>query len=277
MLKVATPIVSVDWLLKNIEDPALLIFDGTIQKVADNQTKVKEPVYIKNAYFFNIKKVFSDIHAPFPNTLISSKIFEEKSRDLGVNKDSCIIVYDQYGYYSCARVWWMFKAMGFDNIAVLDGGLPKWISKSFPVQKTPSVSNLRGDFVAAYKEGLILNHEPVLAAIHDSKTTIVDARGSDRFTGLVAEPRSGLRSGHIPNSKNIPYATILDGTNIKSKEALKRIFKEVKNERLIFSCGSGITACVLALGAEMVGIENKAVYDGSWTEWGSLSELPIEK
>lgn len=277
MLKHSEPIVTVDWLYENLDNPNLLILDGTISKVTEKESNSKESICIKNALIFDIKNEFSDVKAPFPNTMISEKEFEQRVQSLGINNDSCIVVYDHYGYYSCARVWWMFKSMGFENIAVLDGGLPEWNNRKYPTQFEYKLSQLIGNFKAHYKEGMIHSHVPVLDAINDSRTTIVDARASNRFLGLVAEPRKGLRSGHIPYSKNMPFATILDGTRMKSKEELKDIFSEVENEHMIFSCGSGITACILALGAEIAGVENKSVYDGSWTEWGSLKKLPIEK
>ncbi len=279
MLNIFSPIVSVEWLNENIDSPNLIVIDATLKKVttAIKEELNKESVYIKNARFLDIKNVFSDVSAPFPNTMLSAKVFEQKAQELGVNNDSTIVVYDEYGYYSCARVWWMFKAMGHKNIAVLDGGLPSWKEGKFPIQKTPELENEKGDFKVDYTSGLIHNHERVLDSIDDENTTILDARSYNRFLGTIPEPRKGLRSGHIPNSKSLPFTSILDGTKMKSEEELIKIFSGFKNEHLIFSCGSGITACILALGAEIAGVENKSVYDGSWTEWGSLTELPIEK
>ncbi|MDT0551734.1 sulfurtransferase [Urechidicola vernalis] len=277
MLKVSSPIVSVEWLSKNLNQPNLIVFDATIQKVTDKSSTNGDLSYIKNALFFDIKKEFSVQGVAFPNTMLTAKEFQEKSRSYGVNNDSCIVVYDRYGYYSCARVWWMFKSMGFENIAVLDGGLPAWNEAKLPIQSKANTAIKKGDFIAKYKPGMIHDHVPVLKAIDDFGIGIIDARGSSRFNALVEEPRPGLRSGHIPNSKNLPYTDLLDGVKMKSENELKTLFGMVKNKQIIFSCGSGITACVLALGAEIAGIENKSVYDGSWTEWGSLTELPIEK
>lgn len=279
MLNVFSPIVSVEWLNENIDNPNLIVIDATLKKVTAviKEEFNKESVYIKNARFLDIKNVFSDVSAPFPNTMLSAEEFEQKAQEIGVNRDSAIVVYDEYGYYSCARVWWMFKTMGHKNIAVLDGGLPRWKEKKYPIQKTHKQEFSKGDFRANYTSGLIHNHERVLNSIDDENTTILDARSHNRFLGAVPEPRKGLRSGHIPNSKSLPFTSILDGTKMKSEEELIKIFSGFKNEHLIFSCGSGITACILVLGAEIAGVENKSVYDGSWTEWGSLTELPIEK
>lgn len=277
MLKVPAPIVSVEWLKESLNHPDLIVFDATIQKVTAKPTESDASSFIKNAQFFDIKKEFSIQGVPFPNTMLPVNEFQEKARAHGVNNNSCLVVYDKYGFYSCARVWWMFKAMGFDNIAVLDGGLPEWKRMQYDLQSTPTLSKKKGDFIAKFRAGMIHDHNPVLDAINKSNVTIVDARGASRFNAEVEEPRPGLRSGHIPNSKNIPYTTLLNGVKMKPENELKQIFAEVENEQVIFSCGSGITACILALGAELSGVKNKSVYDGSWTEWGSLTELPIEK
>lgn len=277
MLSISSPIVSVNWLYEHINNKNLIILDGTIQKVTDTKAQQEDPLYIKNALFFDIKKEFSDVKAPFPNTMISADEFQLKVQELGINNNSCVVVYDRYGYYSCPRVWWMFKAMGFENIAVLDGGLPEWINAEYPVQDKPKTSIANGNFTSKFMDGMIHDYIPVLDAIEKKEVSIVDARASNRFMGLVDEPRHGLRSGHIPTSKNLPYTSLLDGVKMKPETELKKLFSEVTSDHLIFSCGSGITACVLALGAEVAGIKHKSIYDGSWTEWGSLLELPIEK
>lgn len=277
MLKVPSPIVSVDWLNDHLEAEELVILNGTIPKVTAKGSDDLKHNYIKNARFFDIKKEFSVVDAPFPNTMISAEEFEQKAQNLGIHNDSCIVVYDDYGLYSAARVWWMFKAMGLDNIAVLDGGLPAWVENGFQEFEKPFERFDKGDFKVTFKEGLIHNHIPVLEAIDHKQIEILDARSNDRFLGLADEPRKGLRSGHIPSSKSMPYASLLKDNKLKSKDELIKMFSPYENKQLIFSCGSGITACVLALGAEIAGIENKSVYDGSWTEWGSLTKLPIEK
>lgn len=279
MLAVSAPIVSVEWLYENLDHPNLIVIDATLKKATEtiNNELIKESVYIKNTRFLDIKNVFSDISVPFPNTMLSAEVFEQKAQELGINKESAIIVYDKYGYYSSARVWWMFKAMGFNNIAVLDGGLPNWIDFGYPTQKEYSKSFERGNFKSNYIVGMIHNHEKVLDTIDDKSILVLDARSNNRFLGIEPEPREGLRSGHIPNSKSLPYSSLLNGTKMKSTEELNKLFSEYKKKQFIFSCGSGITACILALGAEIAGIQNKSVYDGSWTEWGSLNELPIEK
>ena len=278
MFTISKPIVSVDWLHENLDQPNLIIIDASLQKVTiKTDDNFKENVYIKNARFLDIKNIFSDTSAPFPNTLLLPDKFEGKAQELGINSDSVIVVYDVYGYYSCARVWWMFKAMGHHNIAVLDGGLPCWKDAKYPIQEKEERVVEKGNFKVKYTAGLIHDYRKVLNSIANKKMTIVDARSYNRFLGVEPEPRKGLRSGHIPNSISLPFADLLNGTKMKSPKELIKLFSTFKNEHFIFSCGSGITACILALGAEIAGINNKSVYDGSWTEWGSLTDLPIEK
>lgn len=277
MLKIPAPIVSVEWLNSNLDADNLLVFDATIAKVTAKNEGPESFEFIENAQFLDIKKVFSNTNAPFPNTMLSPSEFEIKAQEMGVNNNSCIVVYDRYGYYSAARVWWMFNSMGFHNIAVLDGGLPEWKIKGYPTQKNASTISDKGNFKAVYSENKIIDHHKVLKAIECNDIAVIDARSTDRFLAQVEEPRPGLRSGHIPNSENIPYTTLLSGTKMKSENELKSIFEPTIKKEVIFSCGSGITACVLALGATIAGYKNLKVYDGSWTEWGSLHELPIEK
>ncbi len=278
MLKISSPIISADWLNKNINHPNLIVIDATMAKVTGcDDVPNTDNLVIKNARFLDIKNVFSDLNAPFPNTLLTPQIFEEKAQEIGINNDSCIIVYDIYGYYSCARAWWMFKTMGFNNCAILDGGLPNWIAAKYPTQIEYLKVVEKGNFKVNYIYGLIHNHTKVLDSIDDDSVVVLDARNYKRFLGTEPEPRDGLRSGHIPKSKSMPYTSLLDGTKLKSVEELKQLFSGYKSKQLIFSCGSGVTACILALAAEIIGVKNISVYDGSWTEWGSLSKLPIEK
>ena len=260
------PLVSIDWLYQHINEPNLVILDASIKKAINTSKQ------IKNARFLGLKNKFSDTNAEFPNTMLSPVFFLEAARDLGINNDSVIVVYDSVGIYSSARVWWMFKAMGHCNVAVLDGGLPAWITAGFPIDKLQNYSGDKGDFSGDYNSEFFYNFDNVLDAIKDNNKLILDARSIERFNGTVPEPRKGLRSGHIPNSKSLSYALLQENGKMKSKEEITALFKEVtaNDKKLIFSCGSGVTACILALGAELAGIRNTAVYDGSWTEWGAL-------
>ncbi len=279
-LKVTKPIVSVNWLQKNLENKNLIILDCTIPKVTEksNTHNSDEKLQVKGALFFDIKNIFSDTTAPFPNTILTPKEFEVKAQEIGVYKDSIIVCYDDLGIYSSPRVWWMFQLMGFTNVAVLDGGFPKWNENKFPVENQKKKDHLKGDFEVNYQPEKIKFKEDVLTAIKNKTILIVDARSKGRFNSTEPEPRNDVKGGHIPNSVSLPFNEVLENGTFKTEAALKEIFKEInpKNKSFIFSCGTGITASVLALGAEISGIKNYAVYDGSWTEWGSIENLPIE-
>ncbi|AOW19462.1 sulfurtransferase [Urechidicola croceus] len=279
MLNISEPLVSVNWLNEHINKPNLIVIDATMKKITWEKNEYEnQDIQIKNARFLDIKNVFSDTTASFPNTMLSAQEFQEQARLLGINKDSTIIVYDDIGIYTSPRVWWMFKSMGHDNIAVLDGGLPIWVKAGYTTEKPKKFIGKKGNFIANFNQNFFKNYTNVLQAINIG-TEILDARSIDRFDGSKPEPREGLRSGHIPTSKNIHYNDLLNGTLLKPVDDLKKIFasKLKKEDDIIFSCGSGITACILALGATVSGYKKLSVYDGSWTEWGSLSELPIEK
>ncbi|MDG1527867.1 MAG: sulfurtransferase [Polaribacter sp.] len=280
LLQIEEPLVSVNWLFQHKDATNLIVLDGTISKVSLNKTANSlNENQIPNTRFFDIKKVFSIQGAQFPNTTLSAKDFENEAKKLGINKNSCIVVYDTYGIYSSPRVWWLFKSMGFKNIAILDGGFPAWEKANHSVEKKQTHSFELGDFEANYQSEKIINSDVVLESISNSTNLIVDARSSGRFNATELEPRKEIRNGHIPTSKSLPYSSLLNNSELKTKDELEDLFKEINpdNKELIFSCGSGITACVLALGATIANNNSIAVYDGSWTEWGSLSHLPVEK
>lgn len=280
LLQIKKPLVSVNWLYQHKDATNLIVLDGTISKVTQQKDKINiEETQIPTARFFDIKKIFSIQDAAFPNTTLESEDFESEARKLGINKDSCIVIYDTYGIYSSARVWWLFKTMGFYNVAVLDGGLPAWKKANYPIEKKQTHSFEFGDFEAKYQSEKIINSDVVLKSITNTSKQITDARSSGRFNATEPEPRKEIRSGHIPTSNSLPYSALLNNSELKSKEELEHLFQKVNPEKkeFIFSCGSGITACVLALGATIADYTDISVYDGSWTEWGSLPHLPIEK
>ncbi|HKK11997.1 MAG TPA: rhodanese-like domain-containing protein, partial [Flavobacteriaceae bacterium] len=224
--------------------------------------------------FFDLKNKFSDVSAPFPTTFPSAEQFSKSSRELGIDRNSAIVIYDDKGIYSSPRAWWLFKAFGHDNAAVLDGGLPAWQNANYKVENKQNYKGPFGTFKAKLRPGLMKFFEDVKKESLDAKYTIVDARSEARFKGLVPEPREGLRSGTIPNSVNIPYTELFKDYCFKTKDELRSVFEAlaIPGSNLTFTCGSGITACVLALGAELLDYQNLSVYDGSWTEWGSLVE-----
>lgn len=275
-LKIPSSLVAVDWLFEHLENEFLLILDATIPKVGSKTSNIiEEKLQIKKAHFFDLND-FSDKNAALPNTMLTAEEFQKKAQQFGINKNHCIVVYDDLGIYSSPRVWWMFQLMGFENIAVLDGGFPEWKSKKYPVEKPTNYQLSKGNFISNFQLEKITFINDVIENLTSKKQLVLDARSEGRFLGTEPEPRKEVRSGHIPDSKSLPHSAILSGTKMKDAQELKTIFesKNIEKKPLIFSCGSGITASVLALGATIAGIKNHSVYDGSWTEWG-LSDAPI--
>lgn len=270
-ISLSSPIVSVEWLHNNLNAKNLIVLNGTIPKViGDDLTKGQKQ--ITSARFFDIKNKFSDSSAEFPSTLPSVEQFQTEARALGINNDSAIIAYDDKGIYSSARVWWLFKAFGYNNVAVLNGGLPAWERAGYKTELPSSYKGKPGNFTAVYNAEFMKFFNDVKSASKHKTHTIIDARSANRYNCIEPEPRVGLRMGTIPNSVNLPFEDLLEnGVLIPKVELEKSLYMLAdKNDDIIFSCGSGITACVLALGADIAGYKNISVYDGSWTEWGSL-------
>lgn len=266
-LNLPYPIVSVDWLHNHMETKNLVVLDGTINKVFDEKQN-----QIPKARFFDIKNKFSNTSGTFPSTFPSEEQFQKEARKLGINRNTAVVVYDDKGIYSSARVWWLFKAFGYNNIAVLNGGFPEWLKRDFPIEEINTYQGKEGDFEAHLKSEYMTFFDDIWVASKHKTHTIIDARAAARFNCEVPEPRIGLRMGTIPNSVNLPFTDLLENGILKNKTDLERAFSKLadKENAIIFSCGSGITACILALAAHIIGYSNISVYDGSWTEWGSL-------
>ena len=269
------PIVSVDWLKEHLTDPDLILLDASPESNISNLASAHQEVMIPGSRHFDLKGKFSDPDSPFPNTLPSEAQFEYESRKLGINKTSRIIVYDNLGIYTSPRVWWMFRAMGHHEVAVLDGGLPEWILEGHSTVSRQFTDCDPGDFEARLDGSNVKSYEDMVSNIAEKNYLVVDARSKGRFNGTEKEPRKGLKSGHMANSVNIPFEWVLEGGKFKSPGELKDLFdgKIDKERELTFSCGSGLTACIVLLACELVHDRRKSVYDGSWTEWAELQGL----
>ena len=277
-LTLPTPLVSVEWLRSKINHPQLVLLDATIPKVGQKPPAANAQLPgIKKARFFDLKKEFSDTTSALPNTMPGAEQFTNAAQKLGINAESWIVIYDRHGIYSSPRAWWMFKAMGHEKVAVLDGGLPAWEAAGFSTSQLEKYKGGQGDLVAKYQKDKIVDSAEVLQRTTEDTSLILDARSEGRFHGTAPEPRAELRGGHIPNSKSLPHTEVVKDGKMLEESELKKIFasKGVKDQELIFSCGSGITACVIALAAEKAGLQKKKIYDGSWTDWASNLDLPI--
>jgi len=272
-----TSIVSVQWLKENLSAENLVIFDASMKPIVPVANPAPENrVYIPGSLRFDFDDVLTDHNTSLPHMMPSADFFTEEMQKMGVNRDSAIVVYDKDGIYSSPRAWWMFRAMGHDSVAVLDGGLPAWIQAGYETVPTLATPKGRGDFASHPRAGLFVDSKFVLQALADSRYSVIDARSAGRFKGQEPEPRPGLRGGHMPHAVNIPHANVLENGRLLPASKLKNIFEPYKDKKMIFSCGSGVTSCVVALAAEQIGYKDLAVYDGSWTEWGQPdSGLPV--
>ncbi len=273
-------LVSTDWLSSRLSDPEIRILDATwyLPNVDRDAKAEYDQSHIPNARFFDIDDV-SDHRSDLPHMVPPVEKFMSKVRKLGVGDGHQIVIYDSHGLFSAARVWWLFKVMGQKNVAVLDGGLPKWLREGRTVDSSPPLIRDRHMFVK-YHDEMVKDVTQVSSASKLGDFEILDARSAGRFRGEEPEPRPGLRAGHIPGSKNIFYGDLLneDGT-LKSQDELVEHFKAKAvnlDKPVITSCGSGVTAAIINLALDRIGKTDHALYDGSWTEWGMYPTVPVE-
>ncbi|MCV6823271.1 MULTISPECIES: 3-mercaptopyruvate sulfurtransferase [Halocynthiibacter] len=273
-------LVSTDWLEQHLKDPDLRILDASWYLPDMNRDAKAEyaEAHIPGARFFDIEEI-SDQRSDLPHMAPTVEKFMSRLRAMGVGDGHQVVVYDGAGLFSAARVWWLFRLMGKTDVAVLDGGFAKWKAEGKPVDDLPPVIRDR-HMIVNRQDHLVRDVTQVASASKLMDHEIVDARGPARFRGDSPEPREGLRAGHIPNAKNVHYATLLnpDGT-MKDLAAIKATFEAAGvdlSKPIITSCGSGVTAAILSLALESIGHRNHSLYDGSWAEWGMFDYLKAE-
>jgi thiosulfate/3-mercaptopyruvate sulfurtransferase len=271
-------LVSTDWLAEHVLNSDLRIIDASwyLPQMNRNAQAEYADAHIPEARFFDIDAL-SDTHSSLPHMLPSAEVFAAGIRALGIGDGDQVVIYDGAGIFSAARVWWMFKCFGYENVAVLDGGLPKWQAENrVTTQDAPNIRDCR--VAPQVQPDLVRNVTQVAMSVKLGDHTVVDARPAARFRGEVAEPRAGLRSGHIPNSRNVPFASLMhaNGT-LKYAGELRLIFEAAGvdlTKPAITTCGSGVTAAILSLALERIGVKH-ALYDGSWAEWGMYGDLAV--
>ena len=274
-----SPIVSTDWLAEHLDAPDLRVLDASwYLPGSDRDARAEyEDGHIPGARFFDIDEI-SDAKSDLPHMAPPVEKFMSRMRAMGVGDGHRVVVYDGAGLFSAARVWWLFRHMGKTDVAVLDGGLPKWLAEGRAVEDMPPVVRDR-HMTARRDAGLVKDVTQVAAASKLGTAQIVDARAADRFRGEAPEPRPGLCAGHIPGSRNVPFTMLLnDDQTLKSDDALRAVFEDAGvdlTRPIITSCGSGVTAAVLSLALEKIGHRNHALYDGSWAEWGAYDDLKV--
>jgi thiosulfate/3-mercaptopyruvate sulfurtransferase len=276
-----TLLVSTDWLADHLEAPDVRVLDAswTFPDSGRDARAEYAARHIPGAQFFDIDEI-ADTTSPLPHMLPPVEKFVSRVRRLGVGDGHRVVVYDSEGLFSAPRAWWMFRVFGHADVAVLDGGLPKWIAEGRPVEDMTPIARDR-HFTARRDASLVRDVTEVAAAVKLGAEQIVDARSPGRFAGVEPEPRAGLRAGHIPGAVNVHYRAIVDENGVlKSPEALRALFAEAGvdlSRPIVNSCGSGVTACALALAQMVAGARRVSVYDGSWAEWGGYADLPVAR
>jgi thiosulfate/3-mercaptopyruvate sulfurtransferase len=270
-LELPGPVVSTHWLAEHLQDPRLVLVDAS-------STLNRSEEALPGAVLLDLDGAFSDPSSDLPHTAPPAEQLSAAARALGISRTSTVVAYDAKGVFASARVWWLLRTAGFDRVAVLDGGLPAWTAEGRPTGAHAAPPAEPGDVELVPRQGGFVGAEDVARALADPDATVLDARSAGRFAGTEPEPRPGLRPGHMPGAVSLPYTDLQDGQGrlLPLPQLRERIAAAApEGRRIVTSCGSGLTACVLALGAHLAGREDVAVYDGSWSEWGRPGPRPV--
>jgi thiosulfate/3-mercaptopyruvate sulfurtransferase len=273
-------LVSTEWLARHLNAPDLRIVDASWHMPGSGRDARAEYAarHIPGAVFFDIDEI-ADESSKLPHMLPRPEKFSARVRKLGLGDGNRIVVYDAHGMMSAARVWWTFRVMGHDDVAVLNGGFPAWERGGYPIEEGPPQALKERHFTARMRTDLVRDLSDMQRIIAAGKTPVFDARPAPRFRGEAPEPRPGLKSGHMPGARSVPSGSLVDENGmLRSREDLERIFSEAGadvSQPAVCSCGSGITAAVIALALARLGRWDAAVYDGAWAEWGARDDTAI--
>ena len=274
------PLVSPEWLKARLDAPDIRVIDGTWFLPNDPRDARAEhaKARIPGAIFFDIDEI-ADTTSTLPHMLPPPEKFSSRMRKLGIGDGAQIVVYDAQGLFSAARVWWTFRVMGFDDVFVLDGGLPAWIKAGGAIEDGLPLPRSERHLTPRYRADLVRDLKDMRWAVETQRALILDARPRNRFTGDAAEPRPNLKAGHMPGVHSIPSTELLDERGfLKPREELEKIFADVgvsKRSRVVCTCGSGVTAAIIALALARIGRWDAPVYDGGWAEWGAIADTPV--